>query len=703
MLNSYETICKSWSRRKFGFAKFDGVLQAWLMRAPVCFAVYCSLALLVCKAAPDYAFEDVKPVPPPGIAISETDRAELERGAAELGGEIASLRAELSGKPALSGLLPDVEIYHKAVDWALRYNEFYRTNEIQTARKLLTEGMARAKELRQGRAPWAAATGLVARAYVSKIDGSVQPYGLVVPPSYRHETSHKYRLDFWFHGRGEQLSELAFVSDRERNRGEFTPADTIVLHLYGRYCNANRFAGEVDLFEALDNVRKHYPIDDNRLVVRGFSMGGASCWQFATHYAGMWAAAAPGAGFSETAGFLHLYPPGAARPDGYEQKLWHLYDSVDYAANLFNCPLVAYSGEIDRQKQAADMMAIALADEGMTMTHIIGPQTAHRYHPAARAEINRRIDSIAAKGRDPMPRKVRFTTWTLRYNQMEWITVDALEHHWERARVDASLDAATSTLQATTTNVLALTFSMAPGFCPLDNTRRPQVILDGQKLEASPVMTDRSWTAHFRKEGGRWAATDSVEDSSPRKQHGLQGPIDDAFMDAFIMARPTGQPINAKAGAWAAAEMDHAIDQWRRQFRGEARVKNDADITDEEIAANNLVLWGDPQSNKLLARIAAQLPIRWDAQGVHARQADYPADKYVPVLIYPNPLNPRRYVVINSGFTFREFDYTSNARQTPKLPDWAIVDISAPVSARAPGGIAAAGFFDEQWKLPAAK
>jgi dienelactone hydrolase len=670
------------------------------MHARILAQIFCTALVVLQARGADTGFDGVKQIPPPGIAISEADRVELQRGVGELGNQIESLKSELAKKPALLELLPDAAIYHKAVDWALRYNEFYHSNEIQTAKRLLTEGMERVAALRDGRAPWDSATGLVARAYVSKIDGSIQPYGLVVPPSFRPDTAHKFRLDFWFHGRGEQLTELAFVNDREKNRGEFTPPDTIVLHLYGRYCNANRFAGEVDLFEALENVRKHYPIDDNRLVVRGFSMGGAACWDFATHYAGLWAAAAPGAGFSETAGFLHLYPTGTPRPDGYTQKLWHLYDAVDYAANMYNCPLVAYSGEIDGQRQAAEMMAQALQQEGMTMTHIIGPQTPHRYHPAAREEINRRIDSIAAKGRDPMPRKVRFTTWTLRYNQMEWITVDALEHHWERARVDAALDPAGDTVSASTTNVNALTFSIAPGLCPLDVDRHPRVTIDGQTLEGAPVMTDRSWTAHFLKRDGRWAASEG-EDSSLRKRHGLQGPIDDAFMDSFIMVRPTGQPMNAAVGEWAAAEMKHAIEHWRKQFRGDARVRDDSEITESEIASNNLVLWGDPQSNRLLAKIAPGLPIRWDAQVVHLANANYPAEKSAPVMIYPNPLNPKRYVVINSGFTFREYDYENNARQTPKLPDWAIIDVTAPATSRAPGGIANAGFFDEQWKLAA--
>ena len=49
--------------------------------------------------------------------------------------------------------------------------------------------------------------------------------------------------------------------------------------------------------------------------------------------------------------------------------------------------------------------------------------------------------------------------------------------------------------------------------------------------------------------------------------------------------------------------MNHAIDHWRKQFRGEARTKTDESVTDEDIANHNLVLWGDPSSNKLLARI----------------------------------------------------------------------------------------------------
>jgi hypothetical protein len=242
---------------------------------------------------------------------------------------------------------------------------------------------------------------------------------------------------------------------------------------------------------------------------------------------------------------------------------------------------------------------------------------------------------------------------------------------------------------------------MPAGLCPLDNAIRPEVEIDGVILIAAPVLSDRSWTAHFRKDATGWDPVTTVDDGILAKRHGLQGPIDDAFLDSFVLVRPTGKPLNEKVGKWGSGEMAHAIDHWRKQFRGEARVKNDDAIAEADIAGSNLVLWGDPSSNKVLAKIADKLPIRWNADGVRVGGKTYASAHHVPVLIYPNPLNPKRYVVLNSGFTYREYDYLNNARQVPKLPDFAIVDVDVPVSSRAPGGIAMAGFFGERWDLPA--
>src|SRR5438067_1330460 len=226
----------------------------------------CLLLLAGCVHADgpaDNLPDKVRRIPPEGIKVPDAVRADLEKGCDGLGQTIDSLRGVLKTKPALLALLPDVQIFHKAVHDALKYDEFYSPAEFASAGKLLERGFERAGQLKEGKPAWTIATGLVVRGYVSKIDGSVQPYGLVVPASYKPDLPHQYRLDFWCHGRGEKLTELAFLDQRMKNPGEFTPRNAFVLHLYGRYCCANKFAGEVDLFEAYDSVRKHYPIDEN--------------------------------------------------------------------------------------------------------------------------------------------------------------------------------------------------------------------------------------------------------------------------------------------------------------------------------------------------------------------------------------------------------------------------------------------------------
>lgn len=655
-----------------------------------------STACALADGPADNQADKVRRIPPPGIVISDDARRELSDGARQLGGEIEAARSEFAKMPLQLARLPDVQIFQKAVDWALRYDEFYSTNEVAAARAQLDMGRQRLASLREGKTPWLMQSGPVALGYVSRIDGSVQPYGLVIPHGAVLGGGHPYRLDLWFHGRGEKLSELSFVQDRSRNPGEFVPANAFVLHPYGRYCNGSRFAGEVDAWEALADVQQRFPIDENRLVDRGFSLGGAACWHMATHHAWRWAAAAPGAGFSETAEFLKVFQNETLQPAWWEQKLWRMYDATDHALNVSMVPLVAYSGEKDRQKQAADAMALAMERENLELTHIIGPNTEHRYEPQAKAEVNRRIDAAVARGRDPLPRTVRFVTHTLRYNRMAWVKVDGMEQHWEPARVEATFNSRGG-VSLVTKNVTALTLDVGPGLWPFDPRDGVDVELDGVVVKAGRPGSDRSWVASFQREGGTWELGELPGDSL-RKRPGLQGPIDDAFMDSFLFVAPGGKSASEAVNAFVAREMAHAVEQWRSHYRGDARRKGAGEVTDADLAAHNLVLWGDPESNALIARIADKLPVKWKDGMMLAGGKSYAAAQHLPVLIFPNPLNPKRYVVLNSGFTFREYDYLNNARQTSKLPDWAVLDVSKPGNARVPAPIVDGGFFGEKWE-----
>ncbi len=667
--------------------------------------VLCIMAIsppLLADGPKDNTAENVRPVPRLGIEVTAADRKQLEGGLESLKVALTELRK--NQQPRMQQLVPDVEIFHRAVSDALNFQEFFAKGDIGAAKRLLIVGQHRAKLLLEGSAPWTTQTGLVVRGYVSRIDGSVQPYGLVIPDSYTPTGTDRFRLDLWFHGRGETLSEVKFLDQRMKQVGQFAPKDAFVLHPYGRYSNAFKFAGEVDVLEALDSARGQYRIDDDRIAARGFSMGGAACWQFAVHYSDRWFAANPGAGFSETPEFLKFFQKETLTPTWYERKLWHLYDCTDNAVNLFHCPTVAYSGELDIQKQAADIMETALEKEGIDLTHIIGPKTKHAIHRDSKVIIANRLASLAEVGRERSPRDIHFVTYTLKYNRMHWVTVDSLGEHWKLARVDASLHKP-NRIGIRTENVTQLTLSMPSGHCPLDITKSVKLTIDEQTLTAPRPQSDRSWNCVVRRDGDRWAVRkESGDAQSPTasgllKQHNLQGPIDDAFMDSFLIVKPTGhsqQPVVAK---WVDAEFKHAVEHWRRHFRGHARVKADTDISDADIASSNLILFGDPASNAVLKKISGKLPIQWNADDIVVGDRRFDAKHHAPVMIYPNPLNPKRYVVLNSGFTYREYDYLNNARQVPKLPDWAIVDLRTPPNSRYPGKIVDADFFSETWQL----
>jgi len=668
----------------------------YTMRSTIATLIFLFLATPALSDGPnDNLPENVRRVPKLGIDVPDDERAKLEKGLAELGNAIDELATR--DDALVRDLLADVRIYQKAVADALEYQEFFDAKELQVAHELLAEGSQRAADLAEGRAPWTTATGLVVRGYVSKLDGSVQPFGLVVPASYSAVGTHRHRLDLWFHGRGETLSELSFIQGRRTQPGQFTPQDTIVLHPYGRYSNAFKFAGEVDVLEALETVRRRYRVDPERISVRGFSMGGAACWHFAVHYADRWFAANPGAGFSETPEFLDFFQKETLHPNWYERKLWQLYDCPPWAQNLFHCPTVAYSGEDDIQKQAADVMQTALDAVGIDLVHVIGPKTGHGYHPESQVAVEQIMDSVAEVGRDRLPSLVQLTTWTLKYNRMHWVTVDGLVEHWKPARVEALVGDASS-VEIATENVTDLSFEMRPGYAPFDHDQPVKILIDDDEIEAPQPRSDRSWRVGLHRRDDQWHLGPREGDGL-RKRHDLQGPIDDALMDSFVFVRPTRKPAHEAIGAWSTAELERAIEHWRRHFRGAARVKLDTEIDDATIASSNLILWGDPASNAVLGRIAGKLPIGWNTKQITVGKLTFPADSHALIAIYPNPLNPRRYVVLNSSFTFREYAYLNNARQVPKLPDWAVVDLRTPPDTLWPGKIVAADFFDESWGL----
>lgn len=631
-------------------------------------------------------------LPPVGIELPPAD-------AEKLAGQLAAVQRrleELGDNP----LAADAAIYAKAVDYALRHREFYDKKHIPLAYDQLQRANDRLDELRRNTASWTRARGLIVRGYTSRIDGSPQPYGLVVPE--KLDLEKPVPLYVWLHGRGDTKTDLHFIAERQSRAGRIAPGGAIVLHPFGRQCIGWKSAGEVDVFEAIEHVAAQYPIDRRRIVLMGFSMGGAGAWHIGAHYADRFVAMSPGAGFAETARYNNLKPEDYPPP--IEQKMWGLYDVPDYVRNLFNLPVVAYSGELDKQIQAARVMEEAFAAEGRKLPHVIGPGMGHKYHPDSLAEILRRMDEAVQQGQNARPKHVSLQTRTLRYGRMHWVQALGLGEHWSDARVDAELTGAHS-LRAETKNVTRLAFS------PFGDMAGAEITIDGQKIKI-PRTSPKLETAYLARSDGEWQ-WDGVSgtrhaggraEKSLEKKPGLQGPIDDALMEPFLVVTPSGRSSHADVQRWIEFELQHFQERWPALYRGELRSKRDKEVTSDDLEKYHVILWGDPDSNSLLGRMLQDesrrhdLPLAWTSEKLALAGRELDAARHVPVLIYPNPLNPDKYVVLNSGPTFREGHDRTNSLQNPKLGDWAIVDLAEPPTALAPGRIVAAGVFDESWQ-----
>jgi hypothetical protein len=134
-------------------------------------------------------------------------------------------------------------------------------------------------------------------------------------------------------------------------------------------------------------------------------------------------------------------------------------------------------------------------------------------------------------------------------------------------------------------------------------------------------------------------------------------------------------------------------------MRGKVRVVQDRDLTPEDIQSNHLICFGDFTSNEYLREVAPQLPIRWTRDDLDVAGIHFDPSLHAAAFCFPNPKNPTKYLVVNSGMTFREFSNTSNSRQIAMLPDWAVLDVSVEEDAIVPGKVVADGFFDERWRL----
>ena len=107
---------------------------------------------------------------------------------------------------------------------------------MKKARAALAHGDERSCLLKEGKSPWVQTGGV--RAYISKIDGSIQPYLLSMPKDYdpAEKRAPPIASISSSMAENENLTELNFIS----GKGEAPSAtgDHFSVQPYGRYCFA---------------------------------------------------------------------------------------------------------------------------------------------------------------------------------------------------------------------------------------------------------------------------------------------------------------------------------------------------------------------------------------------------------------------------------------------------------------------------------
>ena len=238
----------------------------------------------------------------------------------------------------------------------------------------------------------------------------------------------------------------------------------------------------------------------------------------------------------------------------------HISENItDWALNGFNLPIAAHDGDSDTQVssipppragslsrgQLESSLRIReqLAKEGFPSEgtpeymvangtpdiFLISQKTGHGVSPAVRQQLDAFLKKWGDRGQ-VSPDHIHSLTYPSRYNKCYCVSFDGLTKHYDRAEVDA-VRSEGKQYQITTRNVTRQRLR--------ETDRAAGVRIDGQELRIKPAPE-----IVLERPGAVWRQARSPQYSGLRKTHALQGPIDDAFLDPFLLVRPEGAPWN---------------------------------------------------------------------------------------------------------------------------------------------------------------
>jgi enterochelin esterase-like enzyme len=624
-------------------------------------------------------------------------RAEAAPSVEALRAELARVRGE-RGAQAGEGALLSIEY---TIDVAERIAKGFAP-QADAWRRRAARWLAAAAE---GNDPLRSERGtLVMRGYRSAISQHVQGYAVYVPPDY--DPARAYPLLIMLHGGSANGNLfLGVVLGNNMNWKEYsvhlwdeyaprwTP-DWIVVAPDGFGQVMWRWMGEQDVLDVLEDVRRHYRVDDDRVVLGGLSNGGVGAYNIGLRHAHRFAAVQAIAGAPSW-----LQYAGGPAPEAQQRAMIPL-SGMQLGENAFNTDFRYYHGKVDpgpMKPRFVEELGVHMRALGVPFKETwfdTGHDLLYLVHRRGRV-----YDELASAARKRRPSEVRVLTGDYRAARQHWVEVTRIERYPELARVRAVVDGALISVQTSNTRAFALDLREAP----LGDAAQLAISIDGGTAYAGSRAA-LGHVIHLVRDGGGWRTGFPHDDpAAPEKKPGSSGPITDAYYGAIAHVYGTVDPAATAALQRSAERGAQGWPLWL--WRVQQKVVADSEVDDALLRSHHLVLYATPGSNRVLDKIAAQLPIRVhrDAVELGGRRIAEPG---VGVkFIHPNPLARERYVIVQAAPTVQAVD--AGHKLPDFLPDYVVYSAASTATrprlvfdrARMPPAM---GYFDRRWQLPAA-
>ncbi|MCC6589566.1 MAG: 5'-nucleotidase C-terminal domain-containing protein [Bryobacterales bacterium] len=287
--------------------------------------------------------------------------------------------------------------------------------------------------------------------YRSAIDDTDQPYRVYVPASY--SPAKPIPLALVLHGTGGDHNTF-FTTDSYRQAKAWEVAEKLgVLMVFpmARGVTEYRGIGENDCFCVMDEIRKRYNIDPDRVYLTGLSMGGTGAAYLALHHPDLFAAAAPiSAAYSW---------PWLARNAEHVPFLWvgGALDSVFYHRGV--------SPGVDRMRQyGVKVLSESLPDEG---------------HAGPMKQFERIVSWLLQHKRNPHPRQYYFETDTTLHGRAWWTTITKITDPGRMAAIEANAAEAAGNHTAKITLHNVASFDFHPDPAVFDLSQPIELIVNG--------------------------------------------------------------------------------------------------------------------------------------------------------------------------------------------------------------------------------